>query len=97
MRILRSEVSGEAGTSVAGLDDSICCVSAGATCTTIFNRFGSVVTARAGRLLSNLAPGTPGALPLDGIGVSGSLKRFSDLTDWSWSFIILIGCEWTSP
>ena len=62
--------------------------STGATRTTIFNCFGSVVDWPDWRLPPDLAPEVPGERPL-GVGDdSGSLKRFSDEADGFWSFIV---------
>jgi hypothetical protein len=83
-------------TSATGFGASLGCASAGAMRTTIFNCFGSVVDWRDWRLPPVLAPEIPGEIPLGVSDDSGSLKRFSDGADGFWSFIILIGCGWTS-
>jgi hypothetical protein len=70
-------------------------VSAGAMRTTIFTCFGSVVDSRGCRLSPDLDPNVPGERPFDVREDSGSLKRFSDETDGSWSFIITVGRGWT--
>ena len=62
--------------------------STGATRTTIFNCFGSIVGWPGWRLPPDLAREVPGERPL-GVGDdSGSLKRFSDEADGFWSFIV---------
>jgi hypothetical protein len=80
-------VTGGAEISARGFCDSLDGVSAGATRTTIFNRFGSVVDSRGCRLSPALDLDVPAERPLGFSDDSGSLKRFSDEADGSLSFI----------